>query len=99
MKDSYILVFLSFVLVIVGKIIFDFLKGGRHQYVSIKDCEKIRTACCLPQVKQHVSALNERTKKEDELIRDIHMELQELKKSIQTVYLEIIKNTRERADK
>ena len=91
MKESYILVFLSFILVIIGRIIFGFFNKGGLEYVKIKECSKLRAACCLPTVKQDVSALNERTKKEDEAIQNIFLELKDLHAAIQAVYLEILK--------
>ncbi len=70
----------------VGKILWDWLKSGRvnkNDFVLKDNCHDKRVECCLPQLKQRISILEERTVNEKELVIEIKKDFKAMRSEIQ----------------
>ncbi len=91
-NDPVLSVFLAAIIVLVGKIVWDWLinsRTGKGVYMTISHCEAAREKCCMPRVKKELGVLGSRvTETEKKLdqgredFRFIREEIGEIKESL-----------------
>lgn len=92
-QDIMLIIFITSMATLAGKILFDYFQTGRAEkgkYATRKElanviqhCADYRQSCCLPQIKQQVSTLEERSHHENSMMLEVREDFKNMRLELQ----------------
>ncbi len=92
-QDVVLAIFITSMATLAGKIIFDYFRTGRAEKgkyatrkelaIVVQHCSDYRQSCCLPQIKQQVSALEERSHHENSMMLEVREDFKNMRAELQ----------------